>query len=115
MSDSHTAATPMVIRVNVSPAREPKALEPPTPPKAPASPPPLPLWINTKRIKKSPKSNPSRFNVPGTQDQIAIISATIRALCCGHYENAYYRQPATDGKAILALGSLVSPSGRGPE
>src|SRR5262245_36966542 len=35
-------ATPMVILVKVSPAREPNALDPPTPPNAPASPPPLP-------------------------------------------------------------------------
>ena len=41
----------IVTRVNVSPAREPKALEPPTPPKAPASPPPLPRWMSTIKIK----------------------------------------------------------------
>jgi len=36
------AAVTTVIRVKVSPALVPNALEPPTPPKAPASPPPLP-------------------------------------------------------------------------
>ncbi len=35
-------AVTIVIRVKVSPAFVPNALEPPTPPKAPASPPPLP-------------------------------------------------------------------------
>src|SRR5271166_4947181 len=35
-------AVTTVIRVKVSPALVPNALEPPTPPKAPASPPPLP-------------------------------------------------------------------------
>ena len=37
-------AVTTVILVNVSPALVPNALEPPTPPKAPASPPPLPRW-----------------------------------------------------------------------
>ena len=32
-------------------AREPKALEPPAPPKAPDRPPPLPRWISTSRIR----------------------------------------------------------------
>ena len=36
------AAVTTVTLVNVSPALVPKALEPPTPPNAPASPPPLP-------------------------------------------------------------------------
>jgi hypothetical protein len=47
-------ATPMVIRVNKSPALVPKALCPPMPPKAPAKPPPLPRWISIKTIKKIP-------------------------------------------------------------
>lgn len=47
----HTAATPMVIRVNVSPALVPNALWPPSPPKAPANPPPLPRWIRMIPIK----------------------------------------------------------------
>src|SRR5215831_5814828 len=46
-------ATPMVIRVKTSPALVPKALEPPTPPKAPARPPPLPRWIRITQIKNS--------------------------------------------------------------
>src|SRR5436305_12272 len=52
INSTHTAAATRVIRVKRSPAREPKALEPPTPPKAPAKPPPLPRWIRTSRIKK---------------------------------------------------------------
>jgi hypothetical protein len=47
-----TAAVTTVILVNVSPAFVPKALEPPTPPKAPASPPPLPRWISIRQIRK---------------------------------------------------------------
>jgi hypothetical protein len=47
------AATPMVIRVNKSPAFEPKALCPPMPPSAPANPPPLPRWMRIKTIKKT--------------------------------------------------------------
>ena len=48
-----TAAVITVMRVNVSPALVPKALEPPTPPKAPASPPPLPRWIKTRQMRNS--------------------------------------------------------------
>ena len=39
---AENVATPIVIRVNRSPALVPKALCPPKPPKAPASPPPRP-------------------------------------------------------------------------
>src|SRR3954464_8561640 len=46
-----TEATTMVTRVKTSPDLVPKALEPPTPPKAPASPPPLPRWIRIRQIR----------------------------------------------------------------
>ena len=46
-------AVTTVILVNMSPALVPNALEPPTPPKAPASPPPLPRWIRIRQIRKS--------------------------------------------------------------
>src|SRR6202161_2711811 len=46
------AAVLIVTRVETSPALVPKALEPPVPPKAPASPPPLPRWIRTRQIRK---------------------------------------------------------------
>jgi hypothetical protein len=45
------AAVTMVILVNVSPALVPNALEPPAPPKAPASPPPLPRWIKIRQTR----------------------------------------------------------------
>ena len=48
-----TDAVIIVTRVKMSPALVPKALEPPMPPKAPASPPPLPRWIRTRQIRKS--------------------------------------------------------------
>ena len=48
-----TSATTIVTRVNTSPALVPKALEPPTPPKAPARPPPLPRWIRIRQIRNS--------------------------------------------------------------
>src|SRR4051812_2545437 len=41
----------MVTLVKTSPAFVPKALEPPMPPKAPASPPPLPRWIKMRQIR----------------------------------------------------------------
>jgi hypothetical protein len=47
-----TVAVITVILVNVSPALVPNALDPPTPPKAPARPPPLPRWIKIRQIKK---------------------------------------------------------------
>ena len=47
------AATPTVIRVNMSPALVPKALCPPMPPRAPARPPPRPRCTSTSRIRKS--------------------------------------------------------------
>src|SRR5262249_43932798 len=46
-------ATPIVIFVNTSPALVPNALEPPTPPNAPAKPPPLPRWIRMMQIMNS--------------------------------------------------------------
>lgn len=42
LSANQRMAVPMVILVKTSPARVPKALEPPMPPKAPARPPPFP-------------------------------------------------------------------------
>src|SRR3954465_918241 len=48
-----TVATTIVTRVKTSPDLVPKALEPPTPPKAPARPPPLPRWIRTRQIMNS--------------------------------------------------------------
>lgn len=46
-----TSAVMIVTRVNTSPALVPNALWPPMPPKAPASPPPLPCWIKTSAIR----------------------------------------------------------------
>jgi hypothetical protein len=64
-SKIQNAATPIVIRVNRSPAFAPNALWPPMPPSAPASPPPRPRCSKTMRIKnaavkisKNPKMNP---------------------------------------------------------
>src|SRR5436853_1087323 len=44
----------MVMRVKASPALEPNGLDPPTPPNAPARPPPLPRWISTSPIRNRP-------------------------------------------------------------
>ena len=51
-SKIQNVATPIVILVNRSPALVPKALCPPMPPSAPASPPPRPRWMRTSRIRK---------------------------------------------------------------
>src|SRR5437763_13318650 len=51
----------MVMRVKASPALEPNGLEPPTPPNAPARPPPLPRWISTRPIRNRPSRITSRL------------------------------------------------------
>ena len=56
-STIQTTAMIIVTRVKTSPALVPKALEPPTPPKAPARPPPLPRWIRTRQIRNSEVSD----------------------------------------------------------
>src|SRR5579885_3218214 len=73
----------MVMRVKASPARDPKALEPPAPPKAPASPPPLPRWMRMSRIRNNPTSTRRMFRNGGNHDQtaqtamLAISGATV--------------------------------------
>src|SRR5262249_13292410 len=56
------AATMSVMRVNKSPAREPNGLDPPTPPKAPARPPPLPRWMRIMPIRIRPDRMTTPFN-----------------------------------------------------
>jgi hypothetical protein len=48
-----------VIRVKMSPALTPKALEPPEPPKAPVRPPPLPRWSKMIKMMKTERRNNS--------------------------------------------------------
>jgi len=52
----------IVILVKTSPAFVPNALDPPAPPKAPASPPPLPRWIKTRQIRKRELMTTNTFN-----------------------------------------------------
>src|SRR5947209_16027138 len=78
---TQTAATMTVTRVNVSPAREPKALEPPTPPNAPANPPPWPRWIRTSRMRKTHRMRTKKLRTPGNQVQKSAIS-TVEFLSC---------------------------------
>src|SRR6266849_807917 len=61
----------MVRRVKASPAREPNGLEPPTPPKAPARPPPLPRWIKTRRMRNSPLRRMKTFKKLARNGHIA--------------------------------------------
>src|SRR5947209_13116339 len=62
MSNTQIAAMVMVIRVNVSPALDPNGLDPPAPPNAPISPPPLPRWIRMVRIRSRPIAIMAKFN-----------------------------------------------------
>ncbi len=50
-------AVTIVMRVNMSPAFAPNALDPPIPPRAPAKPPPRPRCTSTSRIKKIAKKD----------------------------------------------------------
>src|SRR6516225_4288024 len=79
----------MVMRVKVSPAREPKALEPPEPPKAPAKPPPLPFWINTRRIRNIPTSSKTIFKSGGSQDQTAQMPMYALLKMIGSQDEAF--------------------------
>ena len=62
-----------------SPALVPKALEPPTPPKAPARPPPLPRWIRMRQIRKSETRTISTLKMSvKTSTGIVLCSYLIR-------------------------------------
>src|SRR5262245_55631698 len=61
MTSIHTPANQSVILTNWSAAREPHGLDPPTPPNAPASPPPLPRWISTISMSNRPRPRTTRF------------------------------------------------------
>jgi hypothetical protein len=50
-------AVMIVMRVKISPAFAPNALDPPMPPRAPASPPPRPRCTSTSRIRKIAKND----------------------------------------------------------
>src|ERR1019366_5741113 len=89
----------MVSRVNWSPAREPKGLEPPAPPRAPINPPPLPRWIRIKRIRNGPRISRMTFN------KFARIAMTATSLGGSqtHGEENYYRSEPTRRKADFGL------------
>lgn len=53
-------AVTIVIRVKMSPAFAPNALEPPMPPRAPAKPPPRPRCTSTSRIRKIARNDNRR-------------------------------------------------------
>src|SRR3954464_8131980 len=50
----------IVIRVKISPAFAPNALEPPMPPRAPAKPPPRPRCTSTSKIRKIARNDKTR-------------------------------------------------------
>src|SRR5262249_54542610 len=96
----------MVMRVKASPAREPKGLEPPTPPRAPTSPPPLPRWINTSRIRNRLRIRRIAFSGPGRADQIAksVTAGSFLAgsLKTGNNRNGIIGPPGGGEKATWA-------------
>src|SRR5262245_54827960 len=96
----------MVMRVKASPAREPNGLEPPTPPKAPTSPPPLPRWIRTSRIRNRLRSSRMAFSGPGRADQIAksVTAGSFlgASLTTGKDRNGIIGGPGSGEKATWA-------------
>src|SRR5437660_12077478 len=64
----------MVRRVNWSPAREPKGLDPPAPPKAPINPPPLPRWIKISKIMNAPSGSRMKFSPTDSISHMAANS-----------------------------------------
>src|SRR4029453_16022877 len=72
-------ATMMVKRVKASPGGEPKAEEPPTPPNAPARPPPLPRWMSTIRIRKRLNTNRTMLTKPEKTEAAQRKGGTLTA------------------------------------
>src|ERR1700678_1425584 len=112
----------MVMRVKVSPAREPKALEPPAPPKAPDRPPPLPRWISTSRIKNRLDRIRTKFIIGGTHDgtpsasTTRFVSATTSSFrdtspsCWVRKVKGHYKQRIQRGKPIFPASRCREPS-----
>ena len=78
-------ATPTVTLVKTSPVLAPKALDPPIPPKAPASPPPLPRWMRMRTIRNSVRMTITMFRKPrrivhGLPFQLSSHSAVFRGV-----------------------------------
>src|SRR5262245_63449162 len=71
MTSIHTPANQSVILTNWSAAREPNGLDPPTPPNAPASPPPLPRWISTMNISSRLNSSTTTLSRIDQVDALA--------------------------------------------
>ena len=82
MTSTQTPARHRVILTNWSPAREPNGLDPPAPPNAPASPPPLPRWISTISISNRPRHDDDEVQQRATSHHVgeqghgAILRAT---------------------------------------
>src|SRR5262245_9092754 len=96
----------MVILVNVSPAREPNALEPPAPPKAPARPPPLPRWISTSTIRNRPATPSTMFSTNGTHaggaahNGISTLVISLSFPVLGGLQNAIIREAAARRRRV---------------
>src|SRR5262249_33986583 len=119
----------MVMRVKVSPAREPKALEPPAPPKAPAKPPPLPRWISTSRIRNTLDRISTMFITGGSH--VGTSASTTRSVIATassfrgsvRNEKGHYKRRGRRGRAILPARQgeaddrqeIVRPQARGAD
>src|SRR6516164_585599 len=86
----------MVRRVNWSPAREPKGLEPPAPPRAPIRPPPLPRWIKINNIMNAPSGSSTKFNDQASN--VHIANASLAGLW-DSLVRSYYRTRQSTWKA----------------
>src|SRR5437762_416668 len=100
----------MVMRVNLSPARLPKALEPPAPPNAPARPPPLPRWISTSRIRKMPRTRINVFRTGGGHAAAILNRKRSGRFLAEHFADS----AAEEGVGLLRLlrrGGLTGADG----
>ena len=96
----------IVMRVNMSPAFAPNALEPPMPPRAPAKPPPRPRCTSTSRIKKIAKNDNIRAS---SATHGFSIRSCLNPLC--RY-NELVRQPAAMPRKSSAF--RLAPPTRAP-
>src|SRR5262245_23435304 len=95
----------------MSPARDPKALEPPEPPRAPTNPPPLPRWISTSPMSRTLRISTITFNRPGNQVHGCQAAKSMLDTSCPLYAlegrrrslsysmKRHYRERLSPGKA----------------
>ena len=133
MSRIQTAPTTMVMRVNVSPAREPKALEPPAPPKRPGQAAALAALDQDQQDQEQARDDQtSVFKIAGEPGQLRRIehgksflrfnglsspcrmeTAIIRSWYCQTREDQFTRRRCRpdDGQELIGLEAGAADQG----